>query len=75
MATYSTTKNMNINLISNAIISIFSNPTMSPDFELFVATLYGKLPKSFLKYIHHMLQATIKDVKVTNAKNSTHSTR
>lgn len=44
------------------------NPTMSPDFELFVATLYGKLPKNFLKYIHHMLQATIKDVKVTNAK-------
>lgn len=44
------------------------NPTTSPDFELFVATLYGKLPERFLKYIHHMLQTTIKDVKVTNAK-------
>jgi len=44
------------------------NPSTSPDFEIFVFTLYGKLPKDISEYIHHMLQTEIKDVTVTNTK-------
>ena len=44
------------------------NTTTSPDFELFIATLYGKLSEELSEYIHHMLQATIENVTVANAK-------
>ncbi len=45
------------------------NPTTSPDFELLVTTLYGKLPEKYLQYIHDTLQTEIKDVTVSNAKD------